>query len=296
MTHSELQLWIWRHFRFRLPCDWEMLQFSRNPESGRCAFADRYDFRFEFNWRVVPGPPDFDRMLSDYGAELKKGGASDVRTDMHGTWRGLRAGLNGRLTSRFGRHFPEASCLLEAVFLSHDGSRDGELEETVLRGIAHEPVRAGGMRRWRAFGMDFVVPDRLQFRECSVLPARVTMRFGDEKGRSEQSVSRLGMVRHWLKAPVCEHLKADPECRLNGARDHRDERDGHTITCIEGKTRTAAVPVFGPGRGVRVVGGWVCPKDRRFYRISVRERSANGEELKSWAGRLSCCAGKGLVA
>ena len=71
----ESQEWIWREFRCVLPADWEMLQFSRHGDRGRCAFADRYLFRFELDWRVVPAEPEMARMMSDYRAKLTTDGS-----------------------------------------------------------------------------------------------------------------------------------------------------------------------------------------------------------------------------
>jgi len=69
-----MEKWIWRNITLTVPTDWEMLQFSRSAETGRCAFAGRYQFRLGLDWRVVPGPPDFGRMTSDYRARLREKG------------------------------------------------------------------------------------------------------------------------------------------------------------------------------------------------------------------------------
>ncbi len=50
-----MRLWIWRGLCMKVPDDWEMLQFETNTGKGGCAFADRYQFRFEVDWKVVQG-------------------------------------------------------------------------------------------------------------------------------------------------------------------------------------------------------------------------------------------------
>ena len=64
--------WIWRQISLRLPATWEMLQFSTEYPQGRCAFADRYQFRFELTWGNVKGEPDYDRMITDYTGKLER--------------------------------------------------------------------------------------------------------------------------------------------------------------------------------------------------------------------------------
>ena len=58
-----MKTWIWRNFGVGVPDDWEMLQFSKDPKSGGCLFADRYTFRLEINWRRTAGEPDLRRIL-----------------------------------------------------------------------------------------------------------------------------------------------------------------------------------------------------------------------------------------
>ena len=56
MNVERLETWVWRHLEVRVPADWELLQFSKTPAEGRCAFADRHGFRLELSWRTVAGP------------------------------------------------------------------------------------------------------------------------------------------------------------------------------------------------------------------------------------------------
>ena len=89
---------------------------ARNPQAGRCAFADRYQFRLELSWKVVPGAPDFNRMMSDYAAKLIEEGEEKPEPVDGGPWKGLCVHAQGQLSTRFGRFFPGESCLVELVF------------------------------------------------------------------------------------------------------------------------------------------------------------------------------------
>jgi len=295
-TPYSLETSIWRHFRLRLPADWEMLQFSRNPEIGKCGFADRYNFRFELNWKVVPGAPDFDRMLSDYAAKLGASNHSGVKRVAREGWRGLESSTPTMLTSRFGRFFEEESCLLEVVFLWPGKHRDGSLQRKVLRSIRYESPTGDHLRRWRTLGMDFFVPDGLALEECTALPARAEITFTDRRKRSRHQLSRLGLVDHWLKTPVTDHVKSGAAKALKNMQDLSFERNGHRITCLVGSMKSPPVPVFGPGRGVGLHCGWICPESGRLYHMTMRQPGSRAEDLLQWAERLSCCSRKRLAS
>ncbi len=83
--------WVWRQIGVELPAEWECLQFARDPEAGRCAFADRHRYRFELNWRKSPGEPDFGRMMKDYEGSLAKEWEGIRKAKCRG-WPGLRGG------------------------------------------------------------------------------------------------------------------------------------------------------------------------------------------------------------
>jgi hypothetical protein len=283
-----MELWIWRHFRLTLPADWEMLQFSRKPEAGRCAFADRYRYRLEWSWRVVPGPPAMDRVLSDYAARLQAEGVEDVKRVRHDPWRGVAGETAEGPTTRFGRHFPEAGAMLEVVFL-WPGKRDERLEQRVLAGVGAEPARGGGFRRWRAFGMDLAVPGGHALAQCAVEPAHARMTFADAKGGHEHAFERRGLVEAWLGDPVEEWLRRqtpgdvrDPVCTTDVAREHR-------VTRIRGRVRRPGLA--GRLRRPRFYTdeAWICPGDGRLYRHARTEPGRGAESEAPAAPRLSCC-------
>jgi hypothetical protein len=260
-----VQTHIWRNVRVELPGDWEMLQFSRDPAAGRCAFADRHQFRLEFTWRAVPGPPDLGRMVSDYRAKLEtEPGTTDVWPAAVGSWSGVEARRDGQLTSRFGGYLATEGCVVEVVFLWPEG-RDGALEGAVLGSLRAEAPLPDGSRRWRAFGMDLAVSAGLALAEARVEAARASLTFAGPRVSGEESFQRLGLVSEWLDGSVAEWLAA--QVRRGGRVDSQAsvEVHGHDVALLAGR------------RPVRRWGGlvtrlrpfeaaaWVCPAHGRLY-------------------------------
>ena len=174
-----LQTTIWRHIRVDHPAAWEMLRYSKNPQAGRCSFADRYQYRLELSWQTFAAAPDFDRMVSDYAASLRKGHEdANVRPINHGDWHGLESADPAVTTTRFGRYFSDLSCLIELVFVWPD-DKDQPLIDTVLQSVEALPPK-GGQARWRALGMDLNADDELALAECRAEPAAATMTFATE--------------------------------------------------------------------------------------------------------------------
>ena len=148
--------WVWNNFEMSVPEEWEMLYFAKSPDFGRCGFADRYRYRLEFNWKKVPGEPDFERMMSDYDAKLRTDG---VMTGIHrtrsGPWKGVEGRMDTTLTSRYGRYFPEEKSLIEIVFLWPE-KKDSAVVKTILNSVGCVPVVREQFRRWKAFGMELL--------------------------------------------------------------------------------------------------------------------------------------------
>ena len=279
------QLWIWRGFRIQVPGDWEMLQFSRDTQVGRCAFADRCQFRLELNWRVVAGPPDFDRMMSDYQARLLELGMKNVRHANHCPWRGIEGEGQEGLSTRFGRHFPGAACLTELVFLWRDG-RDPALERDVLDSVAEEPPHGSGAKRWRAFGMDLLASEGLALTRCTVEPAHAEMVFTDKAGRREERFARRGLVSEWLRGPVRDWLRSRAPREVSAVSAEARHVGGHCVETIRGEMRARGL-AGALGRRTRYEAeAWICPGDGRLY-AAFRTRSAAEVGV---GGRLACCA------
>lgn len=288
------RLWIWRHLRLELPPDWELLQFTRRPQRGRCAFADRYGFRLEISWRNVPSPPDFDRMMGDYAARLRARNMPDARRIRVARWPGLHGVENGVQTTRFGQYFDEASCILEAVFLWPD-DRDAALERAVLRGIAEEPPREGGARRWRAFGLDVLVPAGTYLEEARVVPGEVDLVFQDPAGRSRVRARRIGLVDRWLKHDLGEWIRRE---RWKGRveREYVWTEQGHTVFHREGRGPDPNWRRLLRGPTWWAADAWRCPEDGRVYaRDEDLQRRRPPTARDNPFGRRICCAGCGEV-
>ena len=277
--------WVWRNFGLSVPSDWEMLQFSRSADAGRCVFADRYQFRLEFDWRVVPGPPDFDRMMSDYLAQLQEDGLEQGTRFGLDDWHGVRGVAESGPVTRLGRHFPAESCLAELVFLWPKRADDALLAD-IARSVAVEPCVRGSYRRWRAFGMDLLADGALELDACDVQPAMAEMTFADAKHRRRERFGRRGMVKEWLKQPLAAWLRSWVGGELRNAEASEFDAGGHDVHRLAWTGRTGALR-----RPVRCEAtAWICPRDKRLYSV-VAFVDPGGAVA---GGRLSCCDGLGL--
>jgi len=298
-----MQWTIWRHIRLELPADWEMLQFSRNMVAGRCAFADRTQFRAELSWQAVSGPPDLERLASDYLAKRRldgtiAGGVSPRRDSRGGDvpptlarvgeWHGLRCHEGGLLTSRFSRYLGEEGCLIEFVLLWPQGL-DASLEADILARVAAERPWPGGWRRWRAFGLDALAPGNLDLVECVAQPALARLGFADAREEHQVTFERLGMVPQWLRGSVRDWLARQVPSDLRDASEGRAEANGHQVEGLSGLRRGGALR-----RPTRyAAAAWLCPADGRLYRVAVTGLGAV-EGGRPALDRLSCCEGKPL--
>ncbi len=269
-----------------------MLQFSRKTDVGRCGFADRYQFRLELSWRKVIGPPDYNRMLSDYQAKLERErGMENSRRIATAGWQGLEGRIGSQMTSRFGWYAPTESLLLEAVFVWPQ-DRDKGLERLVLASIGEEPVRSDGLRPWRAFGMNVLASDDLSLQDCQVEPGLAKLVFGrpnSEKFR--ETFERIGMVSHWLNGTVREWLLGRLEVEAREPQAATDRIADHQIetVLVDSTNRRGGRSWFGRG-GCYRTAAWICPTDGRLYRISERRPTARtSDNLPLAGGRLCCC-------
>jgi len=291
-----LRPWIWRNLRVGVPADWEMLRYARDRKKGACTFADRYQYRLELSWREVPGPPDFVRMMRDYEARLRHeadGTDGNWKRVRHGPWHGLTGGGGnaGLLRhARYGRFVAPESCLVELVFFQPRKEEKG-LTAAILDGVRAEPA-VGGDRRWRAFGMEFLVPEEMDLRSCRAEPAAVRMRFGvGERDERNDAFERLGLLHYWMKGSVSDWLERRAGAAVKRASAGEIENRGHRVAFVTGRRRRRGGSLFG-GRWLAVEQtAWICPADGRLY-CGVHEFPAK-EEKAAPPGRnmrLRCCA------
>jgi hypothetical protein len=283
-------LCIWRHVRLELPDGWELLQFSKNPEQGRCAFADRTRFRLEFSWRRVPAPPELDHVLDTYAQALREQTGEPVERLRKAGWPGLEARLAEGRTSRFGRYLARERCLAEVVFL-WEREREPELEAAVLGSVREEPARADGLQRWRAFGLDLLAAGGLPLAACRVEPASARFTFaGERRGDREESFQRLGLVRHWLKGSVQDWLRLQFDPASGAVSEPPVDVAGHAV--LRARAERSAPGLAARLRGRRLTrhaAAWICPADGRLYAAlcDVEGRAALPPPLAGT--RLRCC-------
>jgi len=276
-----MKLWVWRGIRIEVPDDWEMLLFSRRREAGRCAFADRYQFRLELSWREGNARPDMERMLSDYLAKLRLDGTlPDAHEVRNGPFRGIEGHQEGVPTSRFGLYVERATCLVELVFL-WPGERDLDLERTILASVEAELPWANRLQHWRAFGLDVLTPQGLSLKECRNEPANAALTFADPRSQTIERFTRLGLVDEWLDRPLEDWLRSQVPRDTTIASTDTTTESGHEMVVLAGSRR----PGFLRRAAPYVAAAWRCPEDGRLYALS-----STGPQAPPIGHRLSCCA------
>ena len=259
-TDGPMIEWIWRQMGVQLPPDWECLQFSRDPEMGRCAFADRRRFRFELNWRRCAGEPDFGRMMKDYASSLEREWTG-IRAVKCQAWPGLTGTRGHEAVSRFGRYFGEIGVVAEVVFV-HPDRRAARLEAEILPTVRAVPPEPTGMQLWRAFGMEIRVPKEFALGECVAEPARVGMRFDGPQKTDRWIFRRYGMVDSWLTVPVREWLAAQAGELVRNVRPRPGGGGAAGVERIEGEWRPRGVL---SARGAYAAAAWRDRGDGRLY-------------------------------
>ena len=280
---------VWRNFGMLIPADWEMLLFSSEFKHGRCVFADRNQFRLEFNWQTVPRAPDFERMLRDYRKALeaqkpvREVGAADIAG-----WHGLAVQAGNATTARFGRHFPGERCLVEMVFI-WPGKRAEHMERQMLESVREEAVAADGTRRWRAFGMEMRVDAKLKLRSCVAQPGRAKLVFDPGRdGVQRVEFERLGMTAQWLKRPVPEWLRLRVPATVAVRHEETLSRAGHSVSLCAGDRRAGGLSRLLGRRCRSDAYAWVCPADGRLYCLTLSGALPGAAPLSAWT-RLTCC-------
>jgi hypothetical protein len=289
-TKTPTRSWIWLGIAMSVPEDWELLSFSKNPERGRLTFADRHGVRLQVAWRQTEGEPDLRRMRRDHAARIAEENPDEETTlTRAGSWLGLRHRAGRGDTARYLRHFPDRRLLLEVIV---PPGADIAEAEALLTAIRPERARADGLRRWRAFGLDCLVPEALELSECRVLPADVRLTFTDPKdAERRESFARKGLVRHWLAAPLEDWLAAQTPVDARRAETRVEETQGHRLHHLEAWLRPRGRLRFWERRRRHRASAWICAQDGRLYlheRAAAFRRGVADPALAE--GSLSCCA------
>lgn len=255
-------LWTWNNIQLSLPAEWEMLQFSRDPDRGRCAFADRYRYRFELNWSEVPGEPDFKRMMSDYAAKLESDGKmKDIQPIRIAGVQGLAGKADEGEISRFGVWMEPLKRLVECVFL-WDEKRDSEFEKQVL-GTLQPRIPSNGLTLWRAFGMELSVPEHLELESCTVQSASAGFLFRGKKPIETWIFRRFGMADQWLKTDLETWLKGQvPKDIRDLSVTNRSGSAAGTLVLAAGEYHPSGLI---HKNGLFTAAAWQNPADKRLY-------------------------------
>jgi hypothetical protein len=285
-----VQSWVWRQLRVELPDEWELLQFTRNPQMGRCAFADRTQFRFEINWREVPNAPDFERMLSDYRSRLDEDGIQETRRIQCGGWQGVYGVMpDRRVTSRYGAYLAPLGCLVEVVFL-WPKSRHEPTEAQVLASVRPEEPTPAGQIRWRAFGLDLLTPVSSFLERCHADPGFAQFCFSSERRRMWEHFARRGLVPHWLHEPVSAWLRRSTPGGFRTIFEREQDNRGHSVAVTRAERKIPRLPDLLLGRREYAAAAWICPRDGRLYQLSREAyRSPERRRKAKPPGVLSCC-------
>ena len=264
-----------------------MLQFTRNPETGRCAFADRYQFRFELDWMRVEAPPDMEHMAEDYFAKLQEDGLESVTKSGHGQWLGASGKEKGIPISRYGAFFPGQAYILEAVFIWAKGERaTPAFEGRILDSIKAPSPASDGRQKWRAFGMEWTTAAKLSFDSCQVSPGLAEATFNNRKRRLTQRFARRGMLSCWLKTDVRQWLEAQIPKEYKIVSVKSATEGGHELWRLEAQRSPSVLVDWLHGRRIIQAAAWICPEDGRLYFVATHAHGNKGE----WpSAALSCC-------
>jgi len=280
---------IWRNIRLDIPEDWEMLQYSKNDDVGNCSFGDRYMFRLELNWKIVPAAPDHERMIGDYISKLKdEGTLSKEKKFTHGHWQGFSAFQGDLWVTRVGRYFEAAGKLLELVFFW-----PSNVEQKTLKPIL-ESLRfteaEDGFQNWQAFGLNIKAADGLLLDSCDIQPAMAQMTFSNKKGAEHiENFERLGMVNTWLKGSLEEWLKAKEPDKLKDQVYQRKINRQHDIHFVSGKMTPMRFPRVLRKTNNYASAAWICPRDGRLYSACIMSPSDATSDQDLPGQRLCCC-------
>lgn len=265
-----------------------MLQFTRNPEEGRCAFADRYQFRFELNWLRVDMPPDLQRMAEDYIAKLTDNGLKDVKRTAHSPWLGATGLEKGQPISRYAAFFAARSMLLEVVFIWPTGVKASPaFEGRTLDAVTVKPDALDGAQVWDAFGMRWKNGPDLYFEKCTAAPGMAEAVFTNEKRHIRQSFSRRGLLKEWFSGSVEQWLEEQVPREYTISERKHSSRDGHDFWSIEARRSRPVLADWVHGHRLYKSAAWLCHRDDRLYCVSF----VSHPDYATGCGvpALSCC-------
>lgn len=271
-TPDEIVRWL--GLRFRVPCDWQMVRHSKNPEKGSVVFVDRRRERLEVHWQDCSNEPDLERMV-DNQRSLAKKQDPEAHTEFLrglGNWRGLRTQSKGAVLSRAVRFDPKTQRLVDLVVSS---SEDEDVSDFFPWFCRHVEVEAKGpdALRWACFDIDLTMPEGYRLRDADIKPCDASLEFeeveaeGEARVRRRIRVRRLGLVDSWYTGDPAGLLRAQsPKLRFN---EFTQLTEG-THPATEGRAvePTTLIPRLA-GRQVHArVRLWHCEPENALYEVT----------------------------
>jgi hypothetical protein len=219
----------WHGLALSVPRDWEIVRHGLSPALGSLCFVDRRRERLTLSWAAVKSVPDLGRIVHEWAGLACERGAP--RPFDVGSWTGLMLQTAAGVETRVVSYDASTMRLLELRILARAGEE--RLARELIGGIRVR-AEAEPVRRFRAFGIDVVVPRDFALRSAAVAPCDVSFRFERAAGGRETpllrfSAQRLGMAGTWFdgdfagllaaKAPGVDHgpLQA---VRVDGREAH----------------------------------------------------------------------------
>ncbi len=277
---------VWQGLKIFFPEEWELMQFSKNSNMGSCAFANRYNISMELNWQRTDGEVNMGKTVTDHISkfEYEKGLTNIKRTNVSG-WTGFYGNISKIKVSKFLKYFKKKSYLVQIIFIWPQ-KRKEEIENDILKNTKEEPNCKNDLQRWKSFGMDICISDKLKLLKCVVEPANAKMFFGVGNDFFEE-YRRLGMVKYWLKGTVKQWLETKLPSKVKNVREKLTELSGHKIYSVYYSVWAKGLSKITGKKESYIASAWICPTDNRLYFARIKKDSA--VDMCVAGERLVCC-------
>ena len=288
---------VWQHVAWESPPDWEILRYSSDEKSGGCVMVDRYEERLQVIWNRPVRSMDLERLVSDQRSrqqELENVELSDL--ELPTGWGGYfaegeqcPAGL-----TRAARWFSQDETLIEInLAWTDDQKRNESIEHRILESVSVDT--RSPLARWKAFGIDLLLPREFKVGKSRVEPGKNELRFETEKSRQIFEVRRLGLPNLWLKEPLREWLHRIPVSqRFQVSNELPPEHiASQGIEWMTTSRRKEGFASLSGTRHWRRDAAWLCKPDNRVFHVTLTTEKE--KELETIPYDLRCTCGTRLV-
>lgn len=282
-----LERTCWRGMQMEHPAEWELALASGLEEEGRCVFADRYFQRLDVRWKNLKYVPDMKLMLEKFRQKTQeKLEISDLKGAPE-PWQGVVRKAPTGCTVNAGRFFKEQRLLVEATIV-WPRKRDTGQENLILKSIA--PQENKESLHWRAFGIDLLMPRRMDLLTSNARVGRITWTFGQpKKSLPRLVVERIAMPDYWLRQSLGDWLAQELPLRCKKIKDGPFSFNGHDGRMLLSRTKISTVSSLRGLRRIRLDAAWKCPKEDRVYRVAYMERKRERALNLPADFQMACC-------